>query len=254
MVISVIMPAYNAASTIKGIINSVVTQTHTDWELIVVDDASTDNTADIIEGCAKQDARIKLLRLSKNQGTAAARNTAIAQAKGEYLAFLDSDDKWKPSKLEKQVKFMAEKNAIISYTATSYVDSYGHKSRYVLPALECLRYNELLKSNIMSCSSVMVRKGAMMPFPHGYIHEDYVVWLQIVKKYGVAYGLNEPLLIYCIGESTKSSNRLKSARMTWNVYREVGYGRIRSAFFVLRYARHSISKRCAIRRNYDLCK
>lgn len=245
--VSVIMPAHNAASTIKESIESVLSQTLPTWELLIVDDASTDSTDDIIQAYANQDSRIIVTTNDTNQGVAATRNVGIQQAKGEYLAFLDSDDLWLKEKLDKQVRFMKEKNSTISFTGTSYINSFGKASSYILQAVENFSYEDLLKHNIMSCSSVMVRRDSMIHFPKGYMHEDMAVWATIMKKAGVAHGLNEPLLIYRMGTATKSSNRIKSARMNYESYRHVGYGPIISFLYMLRYAKHSISKRYMIR-------
>ena len=242
--VSVIMPAYNAVSTIGESIESVLVQTFRDWELIIVNDASSDDTVKIAE--IYEDSRILIHSHSTNQGVAAARNTGLQHVKGEYIAFLDSDDLWEKDKLEKQVRFIQENDAAISYTSTAYIRN-GKISGYVLRAEQELTYRNLLKRNLMSCSSVMVRRDYMISFPKGYMHEDLAVWLQIVKKVGYAHGLDEPLLIYRMGESTKSSSRIKSARMTYNTYINVGYGNFASLLFTLRYALHSISKRFLIR-------
>jgi len=242
------MPAYNAKATIQMSVESVLSQTYHNWELLIINDASNDNTASIIQLLASRDSRIIPLSNHNNQGVAYSRNMAIVVAKGSLLAFLDSDDMWLSNKLEKQVALMISTNAVISYTATSYINAEGQASKFVLHARPILGYKELLRRNIMSCSSVMVKRDAMLSFPQGFMHEDYTVWLKIVEKAGHAHGLDEPLLIYRLGANTKSSNRIKSARMIFGSYREVGYGFIASVLMMLRYAIHSISKRARIRR------
>jgi len=245
--VSIIMPAYQAATTIAESIKSVLAQTFDDWEMIIVNDASTDNTAGIAEVYVNEDSRIKLFTNETNQGVAATRNIGIHHAKGEYLAFLDSDDLWLAEKLDKQIRFMKENNAVISFTGTSYINAAGQMSKFILQAKERFIYKELLRRNIMSCSSVVVRRDSMIPFPKGYMHEDLATWATVMKKNGVAHGLNEPLLIYRVGTTTKSSNRIKSVRMTWGAYRHLGYGVLASALMILRYAKHSILKRHFIR-------
>lgn len=244
--ISIVMPAYCASKTIEESIQSVLSQSYTNWELLIIDDCSADATSQIINEASEQDPRIHIFTNENNQGVAATRNRGIQESKGEYIAFLDSDDLWHKEKLDKQIRIMKEKDATISFTGTAYINTVGKVSKYVLQAEEYFGYNELLKRNIISCSSVMVRRENMIPFPMGYMHEDFAVWLKIVKKAGQAYGLNEPLLIYRMGEETKSSNRIKSAQMTWGAYRHVGYGLLTSFFYTLRYAKHSISKRYLI--------
>jgi len=248
--VSVIMPAYNAEATIDQSIQSVLDQTYQNWELIIVNDASTDNTLAFVQKNLPAFIQKNLLVIENptNQGVAASRNTAISHASGQYLAFLDSDDMWLPDKLEKQVKLMNDSNVAISYTGTSYINAAGQVSGYTLPARARLSYKELLRRNIMSCSSVMVRRDCMVPFPiTANTHEDYVVWLQIVKEHGYAYGLDEPLLVYRVGDESKSSGRIRSAVMTFNAYRAIGYGRVAATVVTLRYSLHSIAKRVLIR-------
>jgi len=252
--VSVIMPAYNTQSTISDSINSVLTQTYTNWELIIVNDRSTDDTASIAKNFAAADHRIHLHTNEQNIGCAATRNVAMSKARGEWLAFLDSDDLWLPDKLEKQLQFANETSASITYTATSYINKYGEISNYILPAEREFSYKSLLRRNIMSCSSVMVRTDEMMPFPHnnkGDMHEDYATWLQILRKVGHAYGLNEPLLQYRLTESSKSGRRFNSAKMAYCAYRTVGYCVLFAILLTLRYALHSISKRSRIKAGYQ---
>jgi len=240
------MPAYNAALTIGQSIESVLQQTYQNWELVIINDASADDTKKIASEYACKDKRIRVFSNEKNRGVAATRNIGIHHAQGNLLGFLDSDDLWHKTKLEKQVRLMKDNGSIISFTGTSYITKAGRKSKYILLAKKALSHKELLHSNTMSCSSVMVRRSDMIPFPQGYMHEDYAVWLQIVKKAGQAHGLGEPLLIYRMGEATKSSNRIRSARMIVGVYRYVGYGRVASFLLMLRYGWHSLSKRWLI--------
>lgn len=244
--VSIIMPAYNASRTIKESINSVITQTVKDWELIVIDDCSSDNTTEIISEFVEKDNRIKFLKNDRNRGVSYTRNRAIELATGEWIAFLDSDDRWMSEKLEKQLA-LSDKypDMIICYTASSFVDDSGKPYDYVMPAVEQLDYKILLRKNLISCSSVMIRSSVMkeIKMPSDSMHEDYFVWLTVVRKCGIAHGIDEPLLVYRMGANSKSSNRLKSAEMLFKSYRAVGYSSIVSCFFVFRYSFHSISKR-----------
>lgn len=247
--VSIIMPAYNADKTIGASIQSVQFQTFQAWELLVVDDCSSDETASIARAFAAEDSRISFYINEKNMGVAKTRNFAMDNARGEWIAFLDSDDVWTERKLEKQLKFAEETNATITYTGTAYMDEMGKVSDYILPAKPQLTLKTLLSRNIMSCSSVMVRRNAMIPFPQDEkIHEDYAVWMQLVQKHGHAYGLDEPLLIYRMSGESKSSRRFRSAIMTYNAYRKAGNGRFVAVCLTLRYSLHSISKRVLIRR------
>ena len=244
--VSVIMPAYNSEDTIAESICSVISQTYNNYELIVVDDCSVDSTKEIVEGLSASDVRIRLMANSQNMGTAGSRNVGIALARGEWIAFLDSDDLWHPQKLELQLEFARQTGAEITYTATAYIDKLGNPKKYILPAEYKLDVNTLLRRNIMTCSSVMVKKEHMQLFPQGFLHEDYAAWIEIVRKTGCAYGLNEPLTLYRISETSKSYNRMKSARMNFNAYMYAGYGIFMAGCLSARYAWHSVSKRLNI--------
>lgn len=244
--VSIVMPAYNAARTIRASIESVQAQTVADWELIVIDDGSKDDTANILAELAVEDDRIHFLQNEKNSGASYTRNRAIALAEGEWIAFLDSDDLWKPQKLEKQLALAAKyPDMVICYTASSFINDGGEPYGYIMEAVERMTYKMLLRKNLLSCSSVMIRASAMkeIKMPNDRMHEDYYVWLTVVRSCGVAYGINEPLLVYRLCANSKSSNRIKSAKMLFNAYRAVGYSPITSGAFMLRYTFHSVSKR-----------
>lgn len=246
--ISVIMPAYNAERTIRQAIDSILSQTFSDFELIVINDCSKDGTQEIVEKYIEQDNRVKLIINEKNSGVSISRNKGVASAKGEYIAFLDSDDMWREDKLEKQLKVMKDNDAVLSYTASSFIDQDGNAFNYVMEAEEKTDLSTLLKKNLISCSSAMVETSVMksMKMPGDQMHEDYYVWIKILQQYKYAYGINIPLLIYRMSANSKSSNRLKSANMIYNTYHAVGYNAVSAAFLTMRYTIHSISKRYRI--------
>ena len=246
------MPAYNGEKTIQASIDSVKAQTFADWELIIINDGSKDETMQIICAAAEGDIRIRTLTNEQNMGIAATRNKGISQAKGRWIAFLDSDDLWHEHKLDKQLQFINANSAAISYTATAYINKTGELSGYVLPAKSKLSYKQLRHSNIMSCSSIIVNRDLItrFPFPKGKLHEDYVAWLRILREVGYAYGLDSPLLLYRMTQGSNSGRRLNSANMVFNAYRAVGYGRMSSFFLTLRYAAHSIPKRIRVKRGW----
>ncbi len=251
--VSIVMPAYNAGKTIRKSVESIIAQTVTDWELIVIDDGSTDDTAAILTELSGLDSRIRFLQNNNNSGASYTRNRAVALAQGEWIAFLDSDDLWNPEKLEKQLALsQLYTDMVVCYTASSFIDDEGNPYGYIMPAIERLNYKTLLRKNLMSCSSVMIRTSVMkgIEMPNDKMHEDYFVWLTVLRKYGVAYGINEPLLIYRVCKNSKSSNRFKSAKMLFNSYRAVGYSSIVAFVYVLRYTFHSVSKRRRIY-NYE---
>jgi teichuronic acid biosynthesis glycosyltransferase TuaG len=249
--VSVIIPAYNASKTIEATIHSVLAQTFSDFELIVIDDCSADATFNIAEKLLSDEPRARIFRNSKNKGVAFSRNYGVSAAQGDWIAFLDSDDLWCEDKLQRQLDFMGETGADISYTASAFIDAGGRPFKYILPAAAKLTYRELLKRNLMSCSSVMVRRGIMARYKmgEGEISEDYAAWLQIVREVDCAYGLNEPLLLYRLSGTSRSGKRVKWAFMTYQAYRYVGYNTLVSAMLVLRYALHSIRKRYGIRKH-----
>jgi len=250
--VSVIMPAFQAEATIQESIESVLAQSHKCWELIIVFDSSTDKTEQIIQSFVDKDIRVHSYTQDVKLGVAGSRNTGIAKARGEWIAFLDSDDLWAVDKLEKQLHFMSEKNADISYTSTAYLRD-GARSKYILRAKKKLSYRQLMKQNIMSCSSVMVRRDIALkhPFFQGEsikdFAEDYAVWLKILRQdVDFAYGLDEPLLIYRMSYKSRGGRLLRVGVMVYYTYRHIGYGFFISLLFTLRYSLRSILKRFSI--------
>ncbi|MBQ7826818.1 MAG: glycosyltransferase family 2 protein [Clostridia bacterium] len=248
--ISVIMPAYNAERTISAAVLSVLFQTYSDFELIIINDCSTDGTAAILDELAEKDCRITVLVNEKNSGVSHSRNRGVAAARGQWIAFLDSDDMWREDKLECQLHTL-EKNpqSVVSYTASAFIDENGNPYGYVMHAEEKTYYKTLLRRNLMSCSSVMVKASVMkaVRMPDDRMHEDYFVWLTLLRDGGYACGVDLPLLIYRMSSNSKSSSRIRSARMLYNTYRAVGYSAIASAMLVCGYFRHSVTKRYKIK-------
>ena len=160
--VSVIMPAYNSAAFVEDAINSVLKQTYTNFELIVINDCSTDTTADTILRIAATDDRIRFFENEKNSGVSFTRNFGISKADGEYVAFLDSDDMWREDKLQKQIDLLAaHPDAVIAYTASSFIDYSGKPYNYIMAAELQMTYKMLLKRNLLSCSSIIVKKDVI---------------------------------------------------------------------------------------------
>ena len=244
--VSIVMPAYNAEKYIREAIQSVLCQTYEEWELLVIDDCSTDGTYSVVEKMSKDDDRIKLYKNQQNMGVSQSRNKAVELARGEWIAFLDSDDAWMPEKLSKQVSIAkTASDMVICYTASSFIDDDGKPYDYVMEVEETISYKTLLSKNLISCSSVMIRSSVMkqIKMPSDKMHEDYYVWLKVLREGGKAYGINEPLLRYRLAANSKSSNRLKSAKMSYRTYRAVGYNFLTASFLVFRYAFYSVAKR-----------
>lgn len=248
--VSIIMPAYNAAGTIRASIDSVIRQTYPHWELIVIDDGSMDGTGDILKEYSLHESRVRYLANGRNAGVSATRNRGAAEAKGAWIAFLDSDDLWRPDKLEKQMELLRKHpQADLIFTGSAFIDSKGRLLSYHLKVPRKISYRELLKQNMISCSSVLIRRELILRYPmeHDDMHEDYAVWLQILKNGGRAYGINEPLLIYRLSETSKSGNKKKAAIMTYKVYRFMGLNQIQSFYYFCWYAYRNLRKYGAIR-------
>ena len=244
--VSIIMPAYNTERTVKESVLSALKQTYTDFELIVIDDGSKDRTQEILQELAQSDARVRVLRNDPNIGVSRTRNRGIAEATGEWIAFLDSDDLWREDKLELQLKLAkALPDASLTYSASAFIMNDGSPMGYVLPAKEKIDRRELLRHNLLSCSSVMVRADLIKscPFPGDRIHEDYFVWLTLLKKIPYAYGINEPLLIYRLTENSRSGNAWRSTKMLYRTYRAVGMNPICAALRVPPYLLYVINKK-----------
>lgn len=243
--VSIIMPAYNAEKYIEEAIESVIEQTYETWELIVVDDASTDGTVAVVQECATKDSRINLIRLSKNGGVANARNVAIENAKGRFLAFLDSDDLWVRQKLEKQIRFMQKNDYVFTYHAYASFENDIKKCKVRKVPLK-VDYNVYLRGNSTgSCLTTIVDrniiKNICMPNEK---HEDYICWLNILKEYDItAYGMQECLGYYRIGKKSVSSNKLKSAWWHWKVLRGQGLDIFTSIYDFCCYVFYGIKKR-----------
>lgn len=249
-IVSVIMPAYNSEKFIASAIDSVLAQTFRDFELIIIDDGSTDATKSIIESFVETERRIVFLQNKKNSGVSFTRNFGISQARGEWIAFLDSDDMWRNDKLEKQINLIRScPDALLTYTASSFVDFSGRPYSFILDAESELTYNKILKRNLLSCSSVIVRKDIIshIKMAGDKMHEDYAAWMLILREIRCAYGINEPLLIYRLSAHSKSGKRFRSAMMNYNSYRYVGYNVVQSILLMLRYSVHSIKKHLLIK-------
>ena len=242
--VSIIMPVYNDTVYVKEAIVSIFRQTYFRWELLLVDDGSTLDIRAAIKDILA-DERIHFMRLPKNRTVAGARNAGIAAAKGRYLAFLDSDDWWLPEKLEKQVRFMQEKNIAMSFTSYRRVSENGRKVGRVIEAEGMVDYSRLLKGNCIGCSTVMIdrRQCAAVKMPLER-HEDYITWLNLAKKKLSICGLAEDLARYRVGENSLSGNKLKSLWWTWKVYRKSQQlPFFRSLLCLGYYIVHGISKR-----------
>lgn len=241
-VFSIITPSYNSALYISDTITSVISQSYTDWEMIIVDDFSTDRSLDIIMDYSQQDSRIKIIRHSENSGVAIARNTAIEKAKGRYITFLDSDDQWLPHKLELQLE-QFKKGADVVYS--SYYRFFEDNTEKLVTVPEIIDYKNLLLGNCIGNLTGAYNADTLGKFYQKEVgHEDYLMWLSIVKKSGYGVGLQVPLARYRVGKESLSSSKIKSAQWTWNIYRKhLKLSLFKSIYSFSGYAFNSIFKR-----------
>lgn len=242
--VSVVMPAYNAEKTIKTAIQSVLTQTHQNIELIVINDCSTDNTANVAKIYAANDSRVRLLENETNQGVSFTRMRGVEVAKGDLIAFLDSDDAWQPQKLEKQVLLQKETNAQLLFTGSAFMNADGEPLDWILHVPQTIGYKQLLKQNVISNSSVLIKKDAYLrcAVANDDMHEDFACWLRFLREGNVAYGIDEPLLIYRLSANSKSGNKFKAAKMNWNTYKAVGLSSLQAIYYMGWYTVKGITK------------
>ena len=220
--ISVIMPCYNMASYVSDSIKSVIAQTYPHWELLIVDDASSDETVNIIKSYAQADSRIKLALKKQNSGISDTRNQCIQMAQGQFLAFLDADDIWHPEKLEKQLSFMLAKNVGFTYSTYDWIDEDGKVMNKFINTIGNLDYKTYLRNTIIGCSTVMVNKAITgdVFVPKFRTSEDTATWLDILRKGLMAYAIDESLVSYRIRRKSASSNKIRASIDLWKVYRQ----------------------------------
>ncbi|MGP1664994.1 MAG: glycosyltransferase family 2 protein [Rhodanobacter sp.] len=243
--VSVVMPVYNAQSFLRASVESVLCQTHREWELIAVDDGSSDGSHELLMELARQDSRLRVIRLATNSGVAAARNAGLAVAEGGHVAFLDSDDRWHPRKLEWQLAQMLQTGARVSYAAYDRVTPSGTVLSRVRPPAT-VTYADMLKSNYICLSTGMYDRSLGDTSFRAIGHEDYVFWLGLIRRAGAAVCIHapEPLAWYLVRDGSVSSNKLKAARWQWRIYREVEeLGWIRAMICMVHYTRHALRKR-----------
>lgn len=233
--VSVITPSYKSERFISQTIESVLDQTYTKWEMIIVDDLSPDNSNEIVEKYCKKDSRIKLIKLNKNSGPAVARNRAIEESNGRYISFLDADDLWKSEKLEKQIKFMQDKDCSLSYSAYETMSEEGvFDNNIINPPLK-LSYKDLLKSNHIGCLTAIydTQKVDKIFMPLIDKRQDYGLWLKILRKTDFAYGIGESLAAYRLMSNSVSSNKLKLLKYHYKLFTEFEkIGKIKTFYYL----------------------
>lgn len=241
-IVSVIMPVHNGSAYIGKAIESALLQ-DVPLEVIVIDDGSTDNLNRALEVYADQDM-VRVMHNKRNIGVARSRNKGVRAARGKYIAFLDCDDWWEPGKLKAQLRLMKKTGCVLCATGRRLVTPEGEKTERIIGVKETLTYRDLLVQNPINCSSVVIRKDVAAAFPmvHDECHEDYIMWLQILKKYHSACAIDRPLLNYRLSNTGKSGSKLQSARMTFKVYRYMNFGYLKSLMCFAGYALNGVKK------------
>lgn len=220
--VSIIVPVYNAEKYIRETVDCVKAQTYPDWELLLVEDGSTDESLRILEELEKDDARIRILK-QENGGAARARNHGLSEAEGRFVAYLDADDLWSPDKLEKQLAFMAEKDAAFSFTGYEFADEKGKGTGKIVKVPETIQYKQALKNTTIFTSTVMFdttklsKEKLNMPIIKS---EDTALWFKVLRGGVTAHGLNENLVRYRRPANSLSSNKLEAIRRIWTLYRK----------------------------------
>ena len=231
--VSIITPSYNCSKFIKETIESVLAQTYTNWEMLITDDCSTDNSVEIISEFAEKDSRIKLYKLEKNSGAGVARNNSIRMASGKYIAYLDSDDRWYPWKLETQVRFMQENDYAISYASYITCNEEGEKNGIIV----CRRketYWNILCDDKMGFLTMMydTEKCGKVELPFMRKRQDWAHKVDLMKDGTVAYGIKEPLGIYRLVSNSISRNKKSLVKFNISVYSTIlGWSKLKSTLF-----------------------
>tara|TARA_B110001469_G_scaffold127101_1_gene146693 strand:- start:2088 stop:2849 length:762 start_codon:yes stop_codon:yes gene_type:complete len=242
--VSIITPSYNSEKFISQTIKSILVQTYTNWELLITDDCSNDDTIKVIKKFKQQDNRIKLFNLKTNKGAGEARNNSILNANGRFIAFCDSDDLWKKEKLQKQVDFLLKNN--LAFTYSSY-DVIGEKNRFIKQVLAPseINYQKMLRNNYVGCLTAIYdsKKLGKHYMPKIRKRQDWVLWLKLIKIIDKTKGQNESLALYRNRSKSISSNKIQLIKFNWNVYHiELGYGKIYSLFLIINFIFYYVKK------------
>lgn len=245
--VSVVMPAYNSEEFITAAIQSVKEQTYSNWELLVIDDASEDKTSAIVKELTREDHRIKLLRNEENQGAGISRNKGISQAKGAYIAFLDADDLWKPHKLQTQLEFMQKNEVSVCFSSYELISENGGKRSEIVQALPYVTYQKLLKSNYIGNLTGIYNASEIGKIygPELRKRQDWGLWLTAVKIADPAKSIKEPLAVYRLRRNSVSGNKFEMLRYNFNIYNKVlGFGFFKSLRCMLMFLKeHFFVKR-----------
>jgi|31_taG_2_1085359.scaffolds.fasta_scaffold11882_1 teichuronic acid biosynthesis glycosyltransferase TuaG len=235
--VSIITPVYNSELNIEKCLNSVINQSYSFFEHILVDDMSTDNSVKIIEKYTSIDDRLKLIRLDKNSGAGVARNKAIEMANGRFIAFLDADDYWQLNKLNKQLEFMLKNNFQITYTKYYAVNANDSKILFAVNSPNEVSFKSMLKNDYIGCLTLMYdsEKLGKIYMPEIRRRQDYAFKLRLLKIAKKAYCLDEYLAFYSMNQNSLSSNKVKLLRYNYSVFRtELNFSKLKSFMYLVR--------------------
>ena len=245
--VTIITPSYNCAQFILETIDSVLAQSYNKWEMIIVDDCSTDNSVEVIEAHISNDSRFKLIKLNKNVGSAQARNAALEHAAGRFIAFLDSDDIWYANKLEKQVLFMLDRKAPISFTSYELIDKNSISKGRIIHSVKKLDQTDYLKNTIIGFSTSMIDTsivGNNFQIMDIRTRQDTSLWITLLGMGFHAYGIDEVLAKYRVHPNSISANKIKASKQVWNLYfRLHKLGLFKSIYYFSFYVFNTIKKR-----------
>lgn len=253
MMVSIITPVYNCEKLLSKTIESVINQTYTDWEMLLVDDCSLDNSADIVKKYMKKDSRIKYFKLKENSGAAIARNKALKESKGRFIAYLDADDLWKNEKLEKQVNFMLRNNYAFTCTDYEKIDESGKSLNKIVRIPKKVNYNLFLRNTIIQTVGVMVDTKLtgrnLLQMPNIRRRQDAATWCQLLKNGFDCYECPGNLSYYRVVSNSLSSNKFKAMKMNWYWYRNIEkLPLLKACFCFIGYAFNAVKKRIYFKR------
>ncbi|MCB1402939.1 MAG: glycosyltransferase family 2 protein [Rhodobacteraceae bacterium] len=243
--VTVVTPVHDAAGTLAEAVASVQAQTMGSWEMILVDDGSADASRTHIRALADADGRLRPILWDTNRGPAAARNAAIAAARGRFIAFLDADDRWRPEKLARQIGYMEATGAVFTFTAYRRIDAAGRPlGRVGVPSR--VTHGALLKGNVIGCLTAVYDAAhfGRVEMPNLPRRQDYGLWLRLLAAGGEAHGIDEELAEYRVHPGSLSAGKLAAAAATWRLYREAeGLGRARAGWYLAHNLARGLAKR-----------
>lgn len=241
--VSILMPTFNSSKTVLRAIQSVQNQTYVNWELLISDDKSTDNTVDLINSMLDDD-RIKFYALETNMGAGVARNVGLDRARGRYIAFCDSDDYWLPKKLERQINFMLENEIYLCYTHYFQENSRNERTHIVVSP-DRVNYQKMLRTNYIGCLTAVYDAGYLgkVVIPNRRKRQDWLLWLRILERIDYAYCFREPLSVYCMSTDSLSGNKRRLINETISIYKnELRIGTFKSLWMFLIFSFSYVSK------------